>query len=233
MPDLRSLPDAVLERLGDDPIPGVDIVRTFRGRPTRMEERLHRIEVRADEDGAPVIEGYASTTDVWYDVYGGPPYGWRERIARGAFQRAIERGDDVRLLINHDGLPLARTTSGTLTLDEDGIGLHMVTPDGVDMASPAAQELVSAMRRGDADQMSFAFMVDVDDNGQRMETWNSDYTERTITGVGLFDVSVVTYPANPATAAQVRSSEPVDSEPVEGRSLDVLRLQIEAIKLSA
>lgn len=226
MRDLRSLPEAVLERLGADPIPGVDIVRTFRGRQTRMEERLGRFEVRATEDGAPILEGYASSSDVFYDVYGGPELGgFRERIVRGAFQPAIDRGDDVRLLVNHDGLPLARTKSGTLELSEDAIGLHMVTPRGIDMANPLAQEIVSVMQRGDADQMSFAFMVARDGKGW-MQEWNSDYTERSIFGLDLFDVSVVTYPANPATGAIVRSDE--DEKPkkklevkftIDGKSL--------------
>jgi hypothetical protein len=212
--DVRSLPVAVLERLGiadvgSDPLPGVDLVRQFRGRPYRMEERLHPIEVRSTEDGDPIIEGYASSTEVAYDVWGGPPYGWSETIARGAFDRALQRGDDTRLLVNHEGIPLARTRSNTLTLSEDAIGLRIETPNGVDLGSPNTQTLVSAMRRGDIDQMSMAFMIDTDDNGMRMEQWNSDYTERRITGVVLFDVSVVTYPANPATAAVLRTDESV------------------------
>lgn len=205
--DLRSLPEAVLERLNlDDPQPGIDLVTTYRGREFRVEERRAPVEIRATEDGAPIIEGYASTTGVSYPVFGGPPYGWNETIARGAFDAALERGDDTRLLINHDGLPLARTRSGTLALEEDGIGLHVLTPRGVDTANPRAQELVSAMSRSDVDEMSFAFTVDTNEDGDRMESWNEDYTERTIRGVRLFDVAVVTYPANPATAAVLRSS---------------------------
>lgn len=226
MRDFRSLPQPVLDRLGADPVPGVDIVRTFRGRDARMEERLGRFEVRVAEDGSPIVEGYASSSEVWYDVYGGPEFGgWRERIARGAYQPAIDRGDDVRLLVNHGGLPLARTTSGTLELSEDAIGLHSVTPRGIDMSNPAAQELVSVMRRGDADQMSFAFQIARDG-----DEWNRDYTERTIGEfAGLFDVSVVTYPANPATGAVVRSDEPalVEAAP-SGRPLVLARALIDA-----
>ena len=46
---------------------------------------------------------------------------WMERIAPGAFTNAIGR-DDVTFLINHEGLPLARTRSGTLELFEDQRG---------------------------------------------------------------------------------------------------------------
>ena len=31
---------------------------------------------------------------------------FRERIKKGAFKRAIDRAEDVRLLINHDALPI-------------------------------------------------------------------------------------------------------------------------------
>ena len=235
--DLRNLPDAVTERLGANPHPGVDLVTTLtshQGVQLRMEERRRPIEIRQTEDGAPTIQGYASVTGEWYDVFGGPPFGWREQIAPGAFQRAIDRGDDTRLLINHTGLPLARTRSGTLTLAEDQIGLRVSTPQGLDMASPRVQELVSAMQRGsemnrDVDEMSFAFTVDLDDDGFRMEDWNEDFTERIIRGVRLFDVSVVTYPANPATGVWLNSDEPATDS--RGMPLDLAKALVEAARL--
>ena len=36
------------------------------------------------------------------------------------------------------------------------------------------------------------------------QEWNEDYTERTIIEAELFDVSVVTFPASPTTAASLR-----------------------------
>ncbi len=103
----------------------------------------------------------------------------------------------MRLLINHDGLPLARTKSGTLTLEQDDVGL--LCDAHLDGESPLVRSLKSAMDRGDADQMSFAFRVTQQD-------WNDDYTDRTIREAQLFDVSVVTYPANPATSVSLRSA---------------------------
>ena len=48
-----------------------------------------------------------------------------ERICKGAFKRALEREDDVRLLLNHDPLmDLGGTKDGNLELNEDNIGLH-------------------------------------------------------------------------------------------------------------
>lgn len=108
----------------------------------------------------------------------------------------------MRLLANHTGLPLARSKSGTLELSSDDIGLKVRAT--LDPSNPAAQEVRSAMERGDVDQMSFAFRVVRDQ-------WNADYSERTISEVKLFDVSVVTYPANPATVVKLRA----DDQPAE------------------
>jgi HK97 family phage prohead protease len=101
----------------------------------------------------------------------------------------------VRLLINHEGTPLARTKSGTLKLSA-APDLRAVAE--LDPANPKVQEIRSAMSRGDLDQMSIGFRVHKQD-------WNNDYTERTIREVELFDVSVVTYPASPTTTASLRS----------------------------
>jgi len=218
MPDLRQLPVEVLERLaaaqkerglgeGDDPIPGVDAVINYKGRTFRLEERRSPVEVRQAADGSPIIEGYACATGVWYDVYGGPPWGWEEMVERGAFKRSLERKDDVRLLINHDGLAIARTKSGTLTQTEDKIGLHIVTPSGIDMANPKVQELVSGMQRGDTDEMSFSFKIDVDAEGKRLERWNKDFTKRWISGIWQYDSAIVTYPANLATHVIVKTED--------------------------
>jgi hypothetical protein len=78
------------------------------------------------------------------------------------------------------------------------------------------------MERGDMDQMSFAFRVLRDE-------WNSDYSERKIYELKLFDVSMVTYPANPATVAKVRSDDNQDSEKATGRSVEMAKRQLEAI----
>jgi len=82
-----------------------------------MENRESRVstsfEVRAEDD-AVTVEGYAAVFDE-DTVIGGQ---WMERIAPGAFTNALGR-DDVTFLINHEGLPLARTRSGTLELFED------------------------------------------------------------------------------------------------------------------
>lgn len=153
------------------------------------------LEVR-DGDSGVTLTGYASTFNEPYDM------GWyQETVDPGAFKRTLGRTPDVRLLINHDGLPLARTSSGTLSLDTDSRGLR-VSAD-LDPSDPDVAALVPKMRRGDLNQMSFGFRTDEDD-------WSKDMSQRILRGLDLHngDVSVVTYPANPGTSAGVRGAGP-------------------------
>lgn len=198
--DRRNLPPEVLARLAEheDLDAAVSVIQ--RGRI--VEGRSTPIELRTDENGNPVFEGYATVYDHAYQV--GGTYGWAETIVRGAADKSVAERDDVRLLLNHDGIPLARTASGTLTLNSELVGLRC-GPDALDGKSPLVQMIASAMSRGaegqarrDLDEMSLAFQV-------IRQEWNGDYTERRILELKLFDVSIVTYPANPAATALLRS----------------------------
>lgn len=174
-----------------------------RERPQKGDREVRRwpingLELRAGADDTVTLTGYASVVDVGYEIYGGPPWGWTESISRGAFDKTLAEGPDVQLLINHEGLPLARTKSGTLRLSADNIGLHVEAD--LDPADPDVERLEPKMRRGDIDEMSFAFRV------MRQE-WNEEYTERYITEVNIErgDVSVVNYGANPHTSVGLRA----------------------------
>jgi HK97 family phage prohead protease len=167
---------------------------------TTFERRMAvaGLEVRDDDNGI-TLTGYASTFSQPYDM------GWyMETVEPTAFNRTLGRKPDVRLLINHDGLPLARTTSGTLMLDTDSRGLR-VSAD-LDPTDPDVASLAPKLRRGDLSQMSFGFRVD----GKDGDAWNSDLSERSLRQLDLNDgdVSVVTYPANPGTSAGLRAGKP-------------------------
>ena len=160
-------------------------------------------EVRAvaTDDGSLKIGGYAATFNS--EATG---LNFREVIAPGAFTRALASQDPVFLLVNHDmeGIPLASTQSGTLQLRQDKTGLYMEAT--LDPANPKAQELSSALRRGDMDKMSFAFTVSPD--GQ-----TRDAGLRTIQDIErLYEVSVVTLPAYDSTSVGMRSAEEADLE---------------------
>jgi HK97 family phage prohead protease len=151
-------------------------------------------EFRADSEGESMtLRGHAATFGDVYDL--GP---FDERFAAGAFDDVLT--DDVRALWNHDAnTVLGRTKSGTLRLsvDERGLMTEIDLPE-------SAMALREAIARGDVDQMSHGFTVEKD-------TWETTDKEtgrelRTIEKVGtLYDVSPVTFPANPNTDVALRS----------------------------
>jgi HK97 family phage prohead protease len=152
------------------------------------------LECRMQENanGGNTLVGYAAVFDSPSE-----PLPYTEFVRRGAFAKTINDGADVRLLIDHTGVPLARTRSGTLNIEEDERGL-LVEAD-LDPLNPDAARVISAMRRGDMSQMSFAFRSIKD-------SWNEDRSVRELKEVQLFDVSVVTFPAYEQTVAEVRSN---------------------------
>lgn len=156
-------------------------------------------EICADATGIKVA-GYAAVFNQAADIGG---Y-FTEKIAPGAFRNAIGR-DDVVFVINHEGLPLARTRSGTLQLKEDSTGLHMETV--LDPEDPDVQSIVPKMKRGDLDKMSFAFRA-------TKQEWDetTDPPTRTIMEVELYDVSIVTTPAYDGTSIAMRSLDEARKE---------------------
>jgi HK97 family phage prohead protease len=152
------------------------------------------------------FRGYASLFDVGYEMYGGPDKGgWIERVRPQAFNRTLAAKPDVVLNMNHGtagtGLPIARTTSGTLQLRTDSKGLLTLAP-ALDLRDPDVQALQVKMERGDLGDMSFAFRT----LGQ---SWNDEETERDLTELSLDkgDVSIVTNGAQPKTSSTIRSFE--------------------------
>jgi HK97 family phage prohead protease len=172
-------------------------MRRMTSQPVQIEER---------EDGGKRLTGYAA---VFYRA-GDPGTefqlwdNFRERVAPGAFDRAMKEKHDVRAAFNHDSdHVLGRTTSGTLRLSTDKIGLkyQVDLPDtqiGRDVA-----ELVS---RGDVTGSSFAFEI-----LSEKRTKDGDTEIRSIEDVRLFDVGPVTYPAYEATTVALRSDESLET----------------------
>ena len=168
----------------------------------KMERRAFEVEdleVRNEgEEEQNKIRGYAAV----FDRLSEPLFGFREKIAPGAFEEAVEK-DDVRALWNHDpNYVLGRNKSGTLKMEEDDNGLYIeIDPPETQWA----QDLMRSIERRDVTQMSFGFQVEE-------EEWDKSNKEepiRTLNKVRLFDVSPVTYPAYPQTAVDVRSAEEV------------------------
>lgn len=176
----------------------------------KIERRTYSVrdvEARADGDGMR-LAGYAA---VFNDA--SVPLPFKESIAPGAFRKTLSETPDVRLLINHEGLPVARTKNGTLKLEEDDRGLRFEA----DLAdTQEGRDIYELVKRGDVDQMSFAFRV-------IRQKWNDDRTRRVLSEVSLADgdISVVTYPAYPTTTVEAREHIKQAMKAIkEGRDID-------------
>lgn len=167
--------------------------------PERRAIAVSDFELRKNGDHL-ALDGYASVFNKPYELYGGADKGgWDEVVHRSAFDVTLREKPDLHLLINHEGMPLARTKSGTLHLSTDSTGLRVKAPD-LDRRDPDVQRLEVKMERGDMDEMSFAFRVKTDE-------FDEDKGLRTLKEVSLHkgDVSVVNFGANPATSVKMRS----------------------------
>jgi HK97 family phage prohead protease len=190
--------------------------RAEKYRPTEPASHALRGEApegAVDAEGDQwVIEGHAAVFDEPTMLYS-----WlRETVKRGAFKPVLRDAPDVRYLVNHQGVPMARTTNGTLTLEEQPRGLFQRA--ALDARRSDARDHWYAVDRGEISQQSFAFTIarselrtcECADNGD----WDCDCVwDRDIHEVGsLLDVGGVTYPAYPTTDVQVArdSSEQPD-----------------------
>jgi len=155
-----------------------------------------RLEVRSEGDGERKIIGYAAVFNSWSEDLGG----FIEQVVPGAFLKTLNTAD-IRATFNHNpDYVLGRTNAGTLRLHEDDVGLVMeITPPDTQWA----RDLMKSIERGDVDQSSFMFHVIRDAWEEPASA--ADLARRTLLEVDLRDVSVVTYPAYPATQVQLRS----------------------------
>jgi len=187
-----------------------------RAKGSQAEFRSFEGEIRAEGDGNTFV-GYAAKFNVPSE-----PLPFIERIAPGAFGKSLrQRSKDVRLYVNHNSdMVLASKKSGTLRLMEDEVGLRVEAdlPD-----TTAARDLRALMQAGVVSTMSFGFTVP-----RGGDKWSGDGMERTLNGINLHEVSVVTgFPAYPQTTAAVRSMEKLSER--TGMSVDDLTDVLDAL----
>jgi HK97 family phage prohead protease len=143
-------------------------------------------EIRFEGD-TPIISGYAAIFDSLSHDLGG----FRETIRQGAFKPALK--SDTYLFWQHrSDQVLGRKKAGTLKLKEDDRGLHIE-------AKPPnwAAGYIESIQRRDVTGMSFGFIAETDE-------WDHKKNIRTLTKIAeLPEVSIVTFPAYPATDVSV------------------------------
>ena len=156
---------------------------------SKVETRVQMtdFEVRETDEGMR-FSGYAAVFDSPSE-----PLPFIERIAPGAFKRAIDSRNDIKLLWNHDTSEvLASSRAKTLSLRETDRGLfaEALLPN-----TTRGRDTAELIRRGDVDSMSFGFSVP-----SGGDEWSADGRERTLKSVRLHEVSIVAFPAYAGTA---------------------------------
>ena len=175
--------------------------RSLRGAREERVVHVEDLELRDDAapDGGkvPTITGHPLLYGKWSEDLGG----FRERILPGAASKTI-READIRVLFNHDpNYVLGRNRAGTAEFTDQVQGVFMrATPPPTTWAT----DLLISMKRGDINQMSFAFQAVRDD--WREPRSEGDLAERDIAELRMFDASVVVFPAYVQTDAQARSA---------------------------
>jgi HK97 family phage prohead protease len=155
--------------------------------------------------GGRVLTGYAAVFH-----YPGDPTtesqlypGLRERVIRGAFDRCLRSGADIRCLFNHDANqpPLGRRSAGTLRLTSDRRGLRYEcdVPD-----TQLGHDLCYSIERKDITGSSFTFGV----VKQSLISANGDQDDiRELQDLDVYDVGPACFPAYGGTTADMRSSD--------------------------
>jgi len=140
------------------------------------------------------IEGYATTFDTPYVIWEWDGVQYKEVIDRNALNGADF--SDVIFQYDHQGMVFARNTNKTLIVEPNTTGLFVAGDLGKTNASKDIYDGISA---GLITKMSWAFTVSE-------ESYNKDTKTRTILKVKkVYDVSAVSYPANPDTEISARS----------------------------
>lgn len=153
-----------------------------------------------DTEESYMVEGYASTYEP-YTLFSMDGIDYKEQILPTAFDEADL--SDVVFRVDHEGRVYARSSAGTVEVWHDDHGLGQRT----DLSrTAAAREVFADIKAGNYPKMSFAFVVAEDGDEYDKKTHT-----RTIKRIAkVFDVSPVSFPANPGTELSVSTRDYFD-----------------------
>ncbi len=156
------------------------------------------MNIRVNKDSV-VIEGYVNAVERLSKPLKDRLGKFVERIKVGAFKRALERADDVRILLNHDWKrDLGGIKDGNLELNEDAIGLHA-------KATITDKDIVEKAKRGELRGWSFGFVDRDVEQGEE-----NGLTVRNVKDLDLYEVSLIDrarVPAYDGTLVAIRSAD--------------------------
>lgn len=142
------------------------------------------------------VEGYASTFERYMLFEGEDGTEYFEQIDPKAFDEADLT--DCVFRVDHEGPVYARTSAGTVQLWIDEHGLAQKT----DLSkTQRARDLYDDIKAGNYPKMSFAFTVAEDHYDRATHTRIIDRIAK------VFDVSPVSFPANPTTELSVSTRD--------------------------
>lgn len=181
-----------------------------------MELRLTPTENETEEKSY-LVEGYASTFEP-YVLFTSDGTDYSERIEPTAFEGADL--SDVVFRVDHEGPVYARTSAGTVELWTDEHGLAQKTDLG---RTQRARDLFADIEAGNYPQMSFAFTV-------ADEHYDKATHTRVIERIAkVFDVSAVSFPANPTTELSIATRDyfngVIEAEKAERLEREALELE--------
>ena len=175
--------------------------------PMKLDKREYRridagqMETRTAEDGAKIVEGYATTFNQPYQLWRDKEMTVNEQVDRNAF--AETDMTDVIMQYDHEGRVFARIANGTLDLEADEHGLRIRANLG---GTEIGRQLFEEIQGGYTNKMSFGFTVTGEERKTTKDADGHITVLRTITKIGkLFDVSAVSLPANDATEISARN----------------------------
>ena len=202
--------------------------------PMKIDKREYRkidaglMETRTAEDGAKVVEGYATTFNSPYELWRDKEMTVNEQVDRNAF--AETDMSDVIMQYDHEGRVFARIANGTLEIEPDEHGLKIRANLG---GTEIGRQLFEEIEGGYTNKMSFGFTVTGEERRTSKDADGHITVLRTITKIGkLFDVSAVSLPANDATEISARSvGDGLIAEVLkEVQAEDARKAQIEEIR---
>lgn len=199
----------------------------------KMELRIQDSELRSNSDGSMTVSGYVNKTEQLSETLGVTKR-FKEKIAKGAFTRALSKAKKVDFLAEHNrDKILASTANGSLELREDSQGLFMSATIANTTWGKDYYELINS---GILQNMSFGFRNATD-------SWSKDSTGmhiRTITDLDLIEVSAVRDPAYSQSSISARSIEIIEEPEVkdvvyedeksEDEELQISKLKIQIMK---
>lgn len=173
------------------------------------------MKVRVKDDSA-IIEGYVNVVERDSDILSEKGKTFIERIRQGTFARALRRGRDVKVLLNHDSTrQIASKSDGTAVLKEDAVGLWC-------RAKVTDAEVVEKARGGKLSGWSFGFIP------IRQKSREEDGIEhREVSDIDLREVSILDdtkCPAYPANLILTRDTE--EGETLEIRSIEDVEIEV-------